>query len=314
MKQLSTSVSGKPCQATLEAARPLQTENHVSENNFDVKQIENDIEELLRISGFQSDNEGRCVHEVLHHLYTAVSIFAKMDEAEQALIAAMQKKLRNFFDVRCTLKKRKTRKSKRLSSPVSLSLQKEYKEKAEENLSIVGRDDEAGFEDEAGARTRKKRGRKGLRETLPFRKNDFLEECKTFGDKYDHDMINSFYYYWAQENRSGRKMRFEMEKAWDTGMRLAGWAERSYQRDNEAAKLRLEHAKKLSKKDTASVENQKQITALREQENAKREEEAEKSRENMMLSGDYVAQNPYGFLARLFRERQAKEAKAAGKI
>jgi hypothetical protein len=285
----------------------INKQQDVENTNLDMKKIENDIEELLRISGFQSDNEGQRAHEVLRHLYTAVSMFEKMDEDEQTIIAAMQKKLRGVFEVRCTLKKRKTRKSKRLPSPSSLSLQKEYKEKVAENLSIVERDDEAGFDGEAVARTRKKRGRKGLRETLPFRKNDFLEECKTFGDKYDHGMINSFFHYWAQENRSGKKMRFEMEKTWNTAMRLAGWAERSYQHDNEAAKLRLERAKKLGKKDTANVEQQKQIAVIREQENAKREAEMEEARKGSISLEEYAKTHPDSNLAKRFLKKEHKE-------
>ena len=66
----------------------INKQQDVENTNFDVKQIENDIEELLRISGFQSDNGGQRAHEVLHRLYMAVSMFAKMDESEQAVIAA----------------------------------------------------------------------------------------------------------------------------------------------------------------------------------------------------------------------------------
>ena len=280
----------------------INKQQDVENTNFDVKQIENDIEELLRISGFQSDNGGQRAHEVLHRLYMAVSMFAKMDEAERDVVAAEQKKLRNLFGVRCTLKSRKTRKSKRLSSPGTLSLQKEYKEKAPENLSIVGREGDAGFDGEAVARTRKKRGRKSLRETLPYRKRDFMEECKTFGEKYDHKMINSFYFYWAQENRSGRKMRFEMEKTWNTAMRLASWAERSYQYENEAAKLRLERAKAKGKTTGSSAENaaeQKAIAAQREAADAKREAEMEEARKNSISFEEYAKAHPDSPLAKM---------------
>ena len=285
----------------------INKQQDVENTNFDVKQIENDIEELLRISGFQSDNGGQRAHEVLHRLYMAVSMFAKMDESEQAVIAAMQKKLRNVFDVRCTLKKRKTRKSKRLPSPGTLSLQKEYKEKASENLSIVGRESDAGFDGEAVARTRKKRGRKSLRETLPYRKRDFMEECKTFGEKYDHKMINSFYFYWAQENRSGRKMRFEMEKTWNTAMRLASWAERSYQYENEAAKLRLERAKgktasggrAFGSSPAENTAEQKAIAAQREAADAKREAEMEEARKNSISFEEYAKTHPNSPLAKI---------------
>lgn len=277
----------------------INKQQDVENTNFDVKQIENDIEELLRISGFKGDNEGTRAYESLRHLYMAASIFAKMDEAERDVVAAEQKKLRNLFGVRCTLKSRKTRKSKRLPSPGTLSLQKEYKEKAPENLSIVGREGDAGFDGEAVAKTRKKRGRKSLRETLPYRKKDFMEECKTFGEKYDHKMINSFYFYWAQENRSGRKMRFEMEKTWNTAMRLASWAERSYQYENEAAKLRLERAKKGAVKQSANgrafssqtAENTAELQAIatkRAEDNARLEQEIAERKASAVSYEEYL--------------------------
>ena len=277
----------------------------VENTNFDVKQIENDIEELLRISGFKGDNEGTRAYESLRHLYMAASIFAKMDEAERDVVAAEQKKLRNLFGVRCTLKSRKTRKSKRTSSPGPLSLEKENKEKVSENLSIVGREGDAGFDGEAVARTRKKRGRKSLKETLPFRKKAFMEECKTFGDKYDHEMINSFYNYWAQENRSGRKMLFEMQKTWNTAMRLASWAERSYQYENEAAKLRLERAKKsgsgraVGGQTAENAAEQKAIAAERAAADAKREAEMEEARKNSISFEEYAKAHPDSSLAKM---------------
>ena len=270
--------------------------------NFDVKQIEKDIDELLRISGISRDSVGTLAYEALRHQYMAASIFVKCGEAEQAVVGAEQKRLRNFFGVRCTLKSRKTRKSKRTSSPGPLSLEKENKEKVPENLSIVGREGDAGFDGEAVARTRKKRGRKSLKETLPFRKKAFMEECKTFGDKYDHKMINSFYNYWAQENRSGRKMRFEMEKTWNTAMRLASWAERSYQYENEAAKLRLERAKAKGKTNGSTAENaaeQKAIAAERAAADAKREAEMEEARKNSISFEEYAKAHPDSALAKM---------------
>lgn len=274
----------------------------VENTNFDVKQIEKDIDELLRISGISRDSVGTLAYEALRHQYMAASIFVKCGEAEQAVVGAEQKRLRNFFGVRCTLKSRKTRKSKRTSSPGPLSLEKENKEKVPENLSIVGREGDAGFDGEAVARTRKKRGRKSLKETLPFRKKAFMEECKTFGDKYDNEMINSFYNYWAQENRSGRKMLFEMQKTWNTAMRLKNWENRSYQYDNEAAKLRLERAKAKGKTNGSTAENaaeQKAIAAERAAADAKREAEMEEARKNSISFEEYAKTHPDSSLAKM---------------
>ena len=69
----------------------------VENTNFDVKQIEKDIDELLRISGISRDSVGTLAYEALCHQYMAASIFVKCGEAEQAVVAAEQKRLRNFF-------------------------------------------------------------------------------------------------------------------------------------------------------------------------------------------------------------------------
>lgn len=311
---------GSAREAIFDTLKKMNFENSkkkqdVENINFDVKQIEKDIDELLRISGISSDSVGTLAYEALRHQYMAASIFVKMDEAEQAVVGAEQKRLRNFFGVRCTLKSRKTRKSKRTSSPSPLTLEKENKEKVSENLSIVGRDAEAGFEGEATARTRKKRGRKSLKETLPLRKKAFLEECRAFGDKFDHEMINNFYNYWAQENRSGKKMLFEMQKTWNTAMRLKNWENRSYQYDNEAAKLRLERAKKggagrggggalnggrvLGCSAAENSPEQKAIAAEREAADAKREAEMAEARKNSVSLEEYAKAHPDSLLAKM---------------
>ena len=187
-------------------------------------------------------------------------------------------------------------------SSTKLQKNQENKEKVSENLSIVGRDAEAGFEGEATARTRKKRGRKSLKETLPLRKKAFLEECRAFGDKFDHEMINNFYNYWAQENRSGKKMLFEMQKTWNTAMRLKNWENRSYQYDNEAAKLRLERAKAKGKTNGSTAENaaeQKAIAAERAAADAKREAEMEEARKGSISMEEYVKTHPNSSLAKM---------------
>ena len=201
-------------------------------------------------------------------------------------------------------------------SSTKLQKNQENKEKVSENLSIVGRDAEAGFEGVAVARTRKKRGRKSLKETLPFRKRAFLEECRAFGDKFDHEMITSFYYYWAQENRSGKKMLFEMQKTWNTAMRLKNWENRSYQYDNEAAKLRPERAKKgtagagrgsgalnggrgLGCRTAENSDEQKAIAAEREAADAKREAEMEEARKGSIPFEEYAKKNPNSVLAKM---------------
>ena len=37
-------------------------------------------------------------------------------------------------------------------------------------------------------------------------------------------MINEFYSYWTEPNKSNTKFKQEMEKTWDTGRRLKKWS------------------------------------------------------------------------------------------
>jgi hypothetical protein len=97
-------------------------------------------------------------------------------------------------------------------------------------------------------------------------------------------------------------MRFEMEKTWNTAMRLASWAERSYQYENEAAKLRLERAKVKGKTTGSSAENaaeQKAIAAQREAADAKREAEMEVARKNSISFEEYAKAHPDSALAKM---------------
>ena len=46
------------------------------------------------------------------------------------------------------------------------------------------------------------------------------------GGAYDPKMIRAFFNYWTERNKSGTKMRFELEKTWETAKRLQTWASR----------------------------------------------------------------------------------------
>lgn len=44
------------------------------------------------------------------------------------------------------------------------------------------------------------------------------------GGIYQPQMIRAFFNYWTEKNKTGTKMRFEMEKTWETQKRLATWS------------------------------------------------------------------------------------------
>ena len=94
-------------------------------------------------------------------------------------------------------------------------------------------------------------------------------------------------------------MLFEMQKTWNTAMRLASWAERSYQYENEAAKLRLERAKKGAVKQSANgrasggqtAENaaeQQAIATKRAEDNARLEQEIAERKASAVSYEEYL--------------------------
>jgi hypothetical protein len=59
--------------------------------------------------------------------------------------------------------------------------------------------------------------------TIEERKLKFADTLKPFLELYGKEMLNEFYAYWTEHNAKGKKMRFEMEKAWGIERRLATW-------------------------------------------------------------------------------------------
>jgi hypothetical protein len=62
--------------------------------------------------------------------------------------------------------------------------------------------------------------------TLEERENNFYNEVAQFVGKYNREMLRAFYDYWSEPNKQKNKMRFELQKTWDTGRRLSTWAKR----------------------------------------------------------------------------------------
>lgn len=58
---------------------------------------------------------------------------------------------------------------------------------------------------------------------IEIRKKVFIQNLSKFISEYSRDMLNDFYKYWSEENKSRKKMRFELEKTWQLDLRLARW-------------------------------------------------------------------------------------------
>ena len=64
-------------------------------------------------------------------------------------------------------------------------------------------------------------------ELLEGRKKEFYDSLVPYVEKYGKQMIRDFFNYWTEANKSRTKMRFELQKTWETSRRLATWSSKN---------------------------------------------------------------------------------------
>ena len=65
-------------------------------------------------------------------------------------------------------------------------------------------------------------------ERLELRRQRFVDALQPFAARYGQEMITQFAEYWTEPNRSNTRMRFELQRTWNTSLRLARWARNDY--------------------------------------------------------------------------------------
>ena len=227
------------------------------------------------------------IKQLLTYGYMAVSIYREMSPEDRILASRWHKRFKRSFSFTGFLKERQRSSRKRTSPPAPPYLDKEEQDK-DENSSL------------SPARVKK---------TLQVRQQIFWNELLQYEGKYDRQMLLAFYYYWAEKVTGRRKMKMEVETSWDTEYRLAAWSKRSFNKNDEAAAIRLERAKKSGGRTAAhpNAENaaeQKAIAAEREAADAKREAEMEEARKNSISMEEYIKANPNSSLAKMRGKKQ----------
>lgn len=72
-----------------------------------------------------------------------------------------------------------------------------------------------------------KKGKNGKND-IKEREQKFRDQLKPFiNNPYPVEMIESFYNYWTEPNKSGTQMKFEMQSTWELKRRLNTWDRRS---------------------------------------------------------------------------------------
>ena len=56
----------------------------------------------------------------------------------------------------------------------------------------------------------------------------FAHTLEPFKSKYGRDLLNQFYKYWTQPNKSNTKFKQELEKTWELSYRLETWSSKDY--------------------------------------------------------------------------------------
>lgn len=69
--------------------------------------------------------------------------------------------------------------------------------------------------------------------SVETRKQEFYKSLIPFLEKHSKEMVKAFYDYWSELNTSGKKMRWELQKTWETNLRLNTWSNREKIKSNE---------------------------------------------------------------------------------
>lgn len=81
--------------------------------------------------------------------------------------------------------------------------------------------------------------------TLSEREKQFKDQV--YRQPYPVDILDEFFEYWTEPNRSESKMRFEMEKTWHLGRRLKRWSSVRFSRPDYTKREIAQTVKPLDK-------------------------------------------------------------------
>lgn len=219
--------------------------------------VERYVDQVLEVNGFcRGDKEQ--LRLLLHHLYTAATMFHLMTAEQQALIGRIQQQLAAFFVTKIVLKERKRRAKKRNIPPTPPNKEKNIpQEKDEKTLSLAQR------------------------------REAFHQECLGYVGEYDNQQLADFFNYWSEENVKTGRMRFEEQRHWNTERRIKRWVKNEYASVNTAAALRLDKTRKG--KSAASAERRQLVAAERDDANERLFRQIAENKSTAVTWEEYLA-------------------------
>ncbi len=119
------------------------------------------------------------------------------------------------------------------ASDVTLTVtdKRETKEKTEEVPPAPPQEEKKQKKDKntpTPTRTCEETAKRTDEERLALRRQQFADSLQPFAERYGQEMIRQFADYWTEPNRSNTRMRFELQRTWNTSLRLARWARNDY--------------------------------------------------------------------------------------
>ena len=183
--------------------------------------IERYVDQLLEVNGIPKGTEEQ-LRLLLSHLYTAVSMFQLLDADSKERVSGLMKILNYNFGAKLVLKERKRNKEKEKTPLYPSIKEKETKEK-DEKMCVYAK--------------------RNFSVPLDERKMAFLLECEQYSEQYGKQTTDDFFCYWSEEDKPNGKMRFELERTWNTKKRLYLWANNEYSNNTKAARFRLAKTK-----------------------------------------------------------------------
>lgn len=81
------------------------------------------------------------------------------------------------------------------------------------------------------------------------RKAKFVESIEPFVATFGKEMTDEFISYWTEPNKSHTKMRYELERTWDTNRRLRYWASRKWNSSCQPANSQKEEQARAAREE-----------------------------------------------------------------
>lgn len=78
-----------------------------------------------------------------------------------------------------------------------------------------------------------------IKNNIDERKLKFASTLEPFLIKYGRDMLNKFYAYWTEPNKSNTKFRQELEKTWSLERRLETWSSNNFKNETQQPIIKI---------------------------------------------------------------------------